>query len=146
MFGVDPSHSCPVHAMAGAPQAVIASGFVSEVQSIQQFIESQSRITSVESLQQCQCTSLSHRISILSKFDVSTATSVSTLIQSGPWTAAQKETLATAVQSRLLNDTSSATDGRRRKNQQLKNFEKYLTDSELALLQDSNLSRPLRHQ
>jgi hypothetical protein len=114
--------------------------FLIEMTSVQQFIEAQSRIAPVVPLQQSQCDSLLHRISVLTKFDVSLATSITTLIQAGPWTANQKELLAAAVQSRLERDPSAASPTGRRKNQKLVNFEKYLTDTELTVLQDTNIS------
>ena len=132
--------------LMSATAQLSGGGFLSELSGIQQFIESQSRISSVVDLQQSQCNSLAHRISILPKFDVGLATSMSTLIQAGPWTASQKDVLASAIQSRLLKDQSDSPDGRhRRRNQQLKNFERYLTDSELALLQDVHCSEHLKY-
>ena len=114
--------------------------FLTEMTSVQQFIEAQSRISPVAPLQQSQRDALLHRISVLTKFDVTLATSITTLIQAGPWTASQKEMLAAAVQSRLERDMSDASPAGRRKNQKLVNFEKYLTDAELTVLQDTSVS------
>lgn len=124
------------------PPGSCVAGFLSEMQSIQAFIDAQSKVTDVQPLQQAQCDSLVKRLGLLEKMDVASATCITTIIHAGPWTPVQKDALANALQNRLsagaLCSPEATVKGRRR-NQHCTNFERYLTNAEISLIQDNTI-------
>lgn len=125
-----------------SPSGSCMAGFQVELKNIQSFIEVQSQVTDVAALQQAQCESLVKRIGLMEKLDVTSATLITGILQSGPWTHAQKEGLATALQNRLsagaLCSPEATVKGRRR-NQHCTNFERYLTQTDMNLIQDQTV-------
>ena len=125
-----------------SPSGSCVAGFQVELKSIQSFIEVQSQVTDVQALQQAQCESLVKRIGFMDKLDVASATVITGILQSGPWTHAQKESLATALQNRLsagaLCSPEAIVKGRRR-NQHCTNFERYLTQTDINIIHDQTV-------
>ena len=125
-----------------SPSGSCVAGFQLELSSIQTFRQAQSQVTDVQSLQRGQCDSLSKRIGLMEKLGVASATHITSVIQSGPWTVAQKEVLATALQNRLsagaLCSPEAKVKGRRR-NQHCTSFERYLTQSDMHIIQDQTV-------
>ena len=125
-----------------SPSGSCMAGFQLELTRIQSFIEVQSQVTDVQALQQGQCESLIKRIGIMEKLDVASATLITGIVQSGPWTHAQKEGLATALQNRLsagaLCSPEATVKGRRR-NQHCTSFERYLTQTDINIIQDQTI-------
>lgn len=127
-------HCLPFSVLAMSDQ------FIDEARGVQEFIVAQSKLVNTSVLQEDQCEVLVKRIGMIS-MSVQRATAFAELVQTGPWTPQQKEQLAKAAQLRLSPGVVQSGGGVRRKNQTLKTFECYLTDPEIAQMQDDRVSK-----
>ena len=121
-------------AMSGTPSAMMKV----DIDAIHQFLCAQARVTNVTAAQQGHCDNICRRIACLQSLDIPGATALTETVQAGPWTPEQKQSLASSIHARLDGDQSAraATGRSRRKLQTLSTLERYLTDNEIATLQD----------
>jgi hypothetical protein len=118
----------------------LAAQFCAELSHIHAFITAQETVTDITSLRAGQCTNIVARIRCLQVLSPQDATTITSLVGTGPWTVDQKKDLASAVQDRLTGGdpalSSPDQHKKRRNNQTLSSFEQYLTDRDITLIQD----------
>ena len=84
-----------------------------------------------------QCKQFLHKIAISAGLTPALATSFTSVVQQGLWTADQKQSLIKAVNDHLLGEmnSGSSSGSKRRANQKLSNFTAYLRAEDVAALQ-----------
>jgi hypothetical protein len=124
--------------MSGTPSTILKN----DIEAIHGFLAAQAKVTDVTVPQQSQCDNICKRVATLQSLDIPGATALTATVQAGPWTPDQKRALAGCIQSRLDEDaTATAAHSRvRRKLQTVSTFEKYLTDDDISVLQDPDVS------
>ena len=109
------------------------ASLLDEMHHINSFLTAQASIMgpAISAVMEGQASSLIAKIGMLPTLDAVCATELTTCIANGPWTPDQKNKLGQAVGSRLqiisTMKPATACSGRRRANQSLMSFEKYLT-------------------
>lgn len=118
------------------------ASLLDELKHVHSFLAAQASIMgpAIAAVMEGQASSLIAKIGTLPSLDAVCATELTTCIGSGPWTPDQKNKLAHAVGSRLQISSSSSPpatscSGRRRSNQVLMSFEKYLKKEHVEYLQ-----------
>ena len=92
-----------------------------------------------QSFAEGQCQQFLNKIKIATGMTPALATTMTSVLQQGLWTADQKQALIKAVNDQLLGDminASTSSSSKRRANQKLYNFTAYLRQEDVAALQD----------
>ena len=116
--------------------------FCRDVEALHGFLIAQGRINSAgfAGAQQSQCANIISRISTLEGFDFQGATRLINLIDQGPWTLEQKQSIADATQSRVDAIAVGKAVKQRRKNQVCTTFDMYLSEADLVDLTNADVS------
>ena len=111
-----------------------------DIESVHSFLRAQSRVTNVVVAQQSHCQGIMNRISEFEGIDFDGATALVNVIDAGPWTPEQKQSMSDAIQSRLQDVVIGKSVKTRRKNQTLSSFDRYLSESDIPMLSASDSS------
>ena len=109
-----------------------------ELRQIQEFLQSQQGLIGGDAVQQ-QAVVWQQRLSSLN-LSAAAGRQFADLVRVGPWTSAQQQQLATAVNSSVLRASAGASQGHRRQLQEALDFIKYFSKKDLEVLCDNQVS------
>ena len=109
-----------------------------ELKQIQEFLQSQQGLIGGDAVQQ-QAVVWQQRLSSLN-LSAAAGRQFADLVRVGPWTSAQQQQLATAVNSSVLRASAGASQGHRRQLQEALDFIKYFSKKDLEVLCDNQVS------
>jgi hypothetical protein len=118
-----------------------ASSLQSDLQHVQDYLAAQAVVLgpSAAQVMHSQHHSFMSRISRLASLTAESASSLTVIVQAGPWNPEQKVQLCSALAMKLTAPTGSRTPGSssRRANQEMRTFYHYLTAEDKALIEDT---------
>ena len=109
-----------------------------ELKQIQEFLQSQQGLIGEDAVQQ-QAAVWQKRLSSLN-LSAAAGRQFADMVRVGPWTNAQQQQLATAVNSSVLRTSAGASQGHRRQLQEALDFIKYFSNKDLEVLRDNQVS------